>query len=142
MLTSGSPRRAASQSVVTRFLLEGGRVSAMVSPSRAPHYSDRRTFANRQGTRNHDQPHWPWLDHSTERRGLRKAPENRDFRRPRRAENPGFRRIELLRRPDDDQVEFVTVTWFDSLDAVKAFAGTRPATPAPAGRGGSACPSS
>jgi len=36
---------------------------------------------------------------------------------------PGFRRIELLRRPDDDEVEFVTIMWFDSLDAVKAFAG-------------------
>ena len=36
---------------------------------------------------------------------------------------PGFRRIELLRRPDDDEVEFVTLMWFDSLDAVKAFAG-------------------
>jgi antibiotic biosynthesis monooxygenase (ABM) superfamily enzyme len=35
----------------------------------------------------------------------------------------GFRRIELLRRPDDDEVEFVTIMWFDSLDAVKAFAG-------------------
>jgi hypothetical protein len=38
---------------------------------------------------------------------------------------PGFRRIELLRRPDGDEVEFVTVMWFDSLDAVKDFAGER-----------------
>jgi heme-degrading monooxygenase HmoA len=36
---------------------------------------------------------------------------------------PGFRRIELLRRPDADEVEFVTLMWFDSLEAVKAFAG-------------------
>jgi antibiotic biosynthesis monooxygenase (ABM) superfamily enzyme len=35
----------------------------------------------------------------------------------------GFRRIELFRRPAGDEVEFVTVMWFDSLDAVKAFAG-------------------
>src|SRR5258707_12447331 len=35
----------------------------------------------------------------------------------------GFRRIELLRRPDDDEVEFVTIMWFDSLGAMKAFAG-------------------
>jgi heme-degrading monooxygenase HmoA len=38
---------------------------------------------------------------------------------------PGFRRIELLRRPDDDEVEFLTIMWFDSMDAVKAFAGAR-----------------
>jgi antibiotic biosynthesis monooxygenase (ABM) superfamily enzyme len=38
---------------------------------------------------------------------------------------PGFRRIELLRRSDGDEVEFVTIMWFDSLDAVKAFAGDR-----------------
>jgi heme-degrading monooxygenase HmoA len=38
---------------------------------------------------------------------------------------PGFERIELFRRPFEaaDEVEFMTVMWFDSLDAVKAFAG-------------------
>ena len=36
---------------------------------------------------------------------------------------PGFRKIELLRRPLDDEVEFVTIMWFSSLDAIKAFAG-------------------
>ena len=35
----------------------------------------------------------------------------------------GFRRIELYRAPAGDEVEFVTVMWFDSMDAVKAFAG-------------------
>mgnify|MGYP006185809935 CR=1 FL=1 len=35
----------------------------------------------------------------------------------------GFRRIELYRRPTENEVEFVTIMWFDSLDAVKAFAG-------------------
>jgi len=35
----------------------------------------------------------------------------------------GFRRIELFRRPAGEEVEFVTVMWFDSLDDVKAFAG-------------------
>lgn len=35
----------------------------------------------------------------------------------------GFRRIELFRRPVGDEVEFVTVMWFDSLDAVRTFAG-------------------
>ena len=36
---------------------------------------------------------------------------------------PGFRGIQLLRRPLGDSVEFVTEMWFDSLDAVRAFAG-------------------
>jgi heme-degrading monooxygenase HmoA len=36
---------------------------------------------------------------------------------------PGYHGIELLRRPAGDSVEFVTVMWFESLDAVRAFAG-------------------
>lgn len=35
----------------------------------------------------------------------------------------GYRGIHLLRRDVGDGVEFVTMMWFDSLDAVKAFAG-------------------
>ena len=35
----------------------------------------------------------------------------------------GFQDIELLRRPLADEVEFVTVMWFESLDAVRTFAG-------------------
>jgi heme-degrading monooxygenase HmoA len=35
----------------------------------------------------------------------------------------GFRGIHLLRRDVDDDVEFVTIMWFDTLDAVQAFAG-------------------
>jgi heme-degrading monooxygenase HmoA len=35
----------------------------------------------------------------------------------------GFRGIQLFRRDLGDEVEFVTVMWFDSLDAVQAFAG-------------------
>jgi hypothetical protein len=35
----------------------------------------------------------------------------------------GFRRIELHRAPVGDEVEFVTVMWFDSIEAVRAFAG-------------------
>ncbi|MFX1369929.1 MAG: antibiotic biosynthesis monooxygenase [Promethearchaeota archaeon] len=37
--------------------------------------------------------------------------------------NPGYRGIHLLRRDFEDEVEFVTVMWFDSLDAVRVFAG-------------------
>jgi heme-degrading monooxygenase HmoA len=36
---------------------------------------------------------------------------------------PGFERIELLRRDTGAEVEFVTLMWFASLDAVRAFAG-------------------
>jgi heme-degrading monooxygenase HmoA len=36
---------------------------------------------------------------------------------------PGFRGIDLLRRPSDE-VEFITIMWFDSLDAVRKFAGS------------------
>ena len=38
-------------------------------------------------------------------------------------EIPGFREIELLRRPVGDEVEFVTIMWFDRLENVKAFVG-------------------
>lgn len=35
----------------------------------------------------------------------------------------GFHGIELLRRTAGDEVAFVTLMWFDSIDAVRAFAG-------------------
>jgi len=35
----------------------------------------------------------------------------------------GFRRIELLRRPVAEEVEFTTIMWFATLQDVKAFAG-------------------
>jgi antibiotic biosynthesis monooxygenase (ABM) superfamily enzyme len=36
---------------------------------------------------------------------------------------PGFDSADVLRRPDGDEVAFVTLTRFDSLDAIRAFAG-------------------
>jgi antibiotic biosynthesis monooxygenase (ABM) superfamily enzyme len=36
---------------------------------------------------------------------------------------PGFESIQLLRRQIGDEVEFVTIMVFDSLDAVREFAG-------------------
>ncbi len=36
---------------------------------------------------------------------------------------PGFRHIDLMRRDLGDEVEFQTLMWFDSLDAIKAFMG-------------------
>jgi heme-degrading monooxygenase HmoA len=37
---------------------------------------------------------------------------------------PGYKGIQLLRRPiDKEEVEFVTIMWFDSWEAVKQFSG-------------------
>jgi len=36
---------------------------------------------------------------------------------------PGFRNAEVLRREDGTEVAFVTLTRFDSLEAIRAFAG-------------------
>jgi len=35
----------------------------------------------------------------------------------------GYRGIHLFRRNVGDEVEFITVMWFDSIEAVRAFAG-------------------
>ncbi|MDP9415163.1 MAG: antibiotic biosynthesis monooxygenase [Pseudomonadota bacterium] len=35
----------------------------------------------------------------------------------------GFRQIDLMRRDLRDEVEFATIMWFDSVEAIKAFAG-------------------
>jgi heme-degrading monooxygenase HmoA len=36
---------------------------------------------------------------------------------------PGFRHIDLMKRDLDDEVEFQTLMWFDSLEAITAFMG-------------------
>lgn len=36
---------------------------------------------------------------------------------------PGYRGIRLLRRPVEGEVEFITIMDFDSIDAVREFAG-------------------
>jgi heme-degrading monooxygenase HmoA len=35
----------------------------------------------------------------------------------------GYQGIHLLRRSLEDEVEFVTILWFDSIEAVRTFAG-------------------
>lgn len=35
----------------------------------------------------------------------------------------GFTEIQLFRRNINDEVEFITIMWFDTLEAVKRFAG-------------------
>jgi heme-degrading monooxygenase HmoA len=36
---------------------------------------------------------------------------------------PGYKGIHLFRRNVEKEVEFITVMWFDSMEAVKTFAG-------------------
>jgi len=36
---------------------------------------------------------------------------------------PGFQEIQLLRRAPEDEVEFVTIMWFNDLESVRGFAG-------------------
>jgi len=36
---------------------------------------------------------------------------------------PGFREIQLFRSDMENEVEFITVMWFDTIDAVRKFAG-------------------
>ncbi len=36
---------------------------------------------------------------------------------------PGYRGIQLFRRDVGAEIEFVTIMWFDSLEAVRVFAG-------------------
>lgn len=38
-------------------------------------------------------------------------------------EIPGYLQAQLLRRVAADEVEFMTILWFESLEAVRAFAG-------------------
>jgi hypothetical protein len=35
----------------------------------------------------------------------------------------GYKSIQLFRRSIDNEVEFITIMWFNSIDAVKEFAG-------------------
>ena len=61
------------------------------------------------------------------------APENADiyenllkeeiFTGIRNRHIPGFQEIQLFRRDLGNEVEFITIMWFDSIEAVKAFAG-------------------
>jgi len=36
---------------------------------------------------------------------------------------PGFQEIQLLRRDHANEVEFITIMWFDSLESIRAYAG-------------------
>ncbi len=61
------------------------------------------------------------------------APENADeYERITRTETfvnirarkiPGFQEIQLLRRNQATEVEFITIMWFDSVEAMQAYSG-------------------
>lgn len=36
---------------------------------------------------------------------------------------PGYRKIEVFRRPHENETEFITIMWFESLESVKDFMG-------------------
>jgi len=36
---------------------------------------------------------------------------------------PGYRKFQLLRKDKTDEVAFITIMWFDSLEQIKAFTG-------------------
>jgi len=36
---------------------------------------------------------------------------------------PGYRKFQLLRKDEADEIAFVTIMWFDTLEQIKAFAG-------------------
>ena len=58
--------------------------------------------------------------------------------RPKLEQLPGFRGLYLLRRHHPDEVEFLVLTLWDSMEAVRAFAGDQPevAVVEPEGRAG------
>ena len=64
-----------------------------------------------------------WLDESGNADAYEALLKSEIFVGIRDRQIPGFRGIQLFRRDLGVEVEFVTVMWFDSLDAVRAFAG-------------------
>lgn len=63
------------------------------------------------------------LDNSRERRRIRNRRSRGGNPGHRGSAAPGFQHIDLIRRELDDEVEFVTIMWFDGLDSIKAFIG-------------------
>lgn len=68
-------------------------------------------------------PDLAWPDHRGKRRCVRTSPAQRNLCRHPSARNPRFQAIDLLRRSVPEGAEFVTLMWFDSVEAVQSFAG-------------------
>jgi len=63
---------------------------------------------------------WTTLENADAYEGLLKSEIFQDIQSRQIA---GYRGIHLLRRILGDEVEFITIMWFDSIEAVRAFAG-------------------
>jgi heme-degrading monooxygenase HmoA len=63
------------------------------------------------------------LDRTRERHGVSKPALDEIFPSIASRNIKGYRGISLVRRDQDTEVEFVTIMWFDSIAAVRAFAG-------------------
>jgi hypothetical protein len=66
------------------------------------------------------------VDETRERGQVRVSAQGGDLLGDRRQERPRVQGIQLFREPVDegkDEVEFVTIMWFDSWEAVRCFAG-------------------
>jgi hypothetical protein len=71
----------------------------------------------------HDLPHLARMDHTGQRRRLRIVASGRDFYRHQSTAHPGIPKHSSAAPAIENEVEFVTIMEFDSLDAVRAFAG-------------------
>jgi len=63
------------------------------------------------------------LDNACKCAGIRETPPQRNLQGIAARRIAGYRGISLCKRDAGAEVEFVTIMWFDSLDAVRAFAG-------------------
>ena len=63
------------------------------------------------------------MDDPRKRGHIRRSAEGGDLSGDRAKHIAGYRQIQLLRAPADAEVEFITIMWFDSWDAVREFAG-------------------
>ena len=36
---------------------------------------------------------------------------------------PGYKKFQLLRKEDKDEISFITIMWFENIEQIKAFAG-------------------
>ena len=71
----------------------------------------------------YDRTHLARVDETRRREGIREIAARRNFSEHCRAKYQGYRGAELFIREDGDEVEFVTLLRFDSMDAVTEFAG-------------------
>jgi heme-degrading monooxygenase HmoA len=67
-----------------------------------------------------------WRGHATPDNAPAYVRHFRDAVRPQLERLPGFSDAYVLRRQSDDDVEIVVMTLWESMDAIRAFAGERP----------------